>query len=108
MSSCWTRKVEERTGLRNEAILLDQVNRHIPLSPVIFRCRQEELDLATVERLIGEIKHVLEVVVGLLERVVEEEVRLRKSMSALSQLGIRGEAAGGVEWVGDGSGEKLT
>lgn len=36
----------------------------------------EELDLAAIERLLCEIEHVLEEVIGLLERIKEEQIRL--------------------------------
>lgn len=62
--------------LGNQPILFDQPFRHVQLTAIPNRRDGQERHDPVVQRLFREIDRVLKVVVGLLEFIVEEQVRL--------------------------------
>ena len=60
-------------SLRNEPVLRDQVDQHVPLSSVGERIVKQPLDEATIHRLVSGLDERLEEIVGPFYLVPEEQ-----------------------------------
>mmetsp|Transcript_17594 Transcript_17594/g.36791 ORF Transcript_17594/g.36791 Transcript_17594/m.36791 type:complete len:302 (-) Transcript_17594:392-1297(-) len=76
--SCELRRLDVGIhALGNDAVLLDDVDDHVPLSAVADGIGQQVRDEAILHLLVGRRDDVFQEVIALLELVVEEEVGLR-------------------------------
>lgn len=81
------RSRERRVGrfrvhsLRNDTVGFDQVDNHVPLATVADKIAREMVDETVVNRKVCILNHKLQVVVGLVQFVPEEEVRLHMNQT---------------------------
>lgn len=72
--------------MRHHAVLLHQGAHHIPVAAVGHGRREQPVDLAIVQRLVGRGHHVLEEPGGALQLVEERQVGLGQLEGALGQI----------------------
>lgn len=64
-----------------ENTYLEQVDNHVPLTTIADKVVSEEINQSVINRSVGILNREFEVIVGLVQLVPEEEVRLRDRVS---------------------------
>ena len=59
-------------ALRDHAILVDQINKHVPLAPVTEQVAEQPVDCALISRSVGGFEDRLQEVIGLFEFIPEQ------------------------------------